>query len=340
MNAPRAAIFGCAGPVLGDDEAAFFQKTEPLGFILFARNCVEPGQLRTLIHALRDAIGRPDAPVLIDQEGGRVARLGPPHWRATPAAGHLARLWSHDREAARRAVWLNARLTADELAALGISVDCAPVLDVLGSGSHAIIGDRAYGDRPEPVIALGLAAAEGLLAGGICPVIKHIPGHGRGRADSHHALQVVGAPAAALEAVDFAPFAALAGMPFAMTAHITYSAFGAARPATFSASVIDGVVRGRIGFSGVLMSDDLSMAALGGSLASRADRALAAGCDLVLHCNGRREEMIEVAGAVGRLAGDPRARTAAALARAGAVAPIDRAALLAELDALLPAGGR
>jgi beta-N-acetylhexosaminidase len=328
---PSAVIFGCGGPRLSDRERAFFRDVNPLGFILFQRNCETPDQVRGLLAELRAAVGRDAAPVLIDQEGGRVARLKPPYWPSYPAARTLAALGG---ERALEAVRLGARLIADDLAALGITVDCLPVLDIPVAGSDAVIGDRAYGDRPGPVAALGRAACAGLLAGGVLPVLKHIPGHGRGTVDSHHALPRVEAPRKALEENDFAPFRALADMPLAMTAHIVYTAFDAERPATLSRRVIDEAIRASIGFDGLLMTDDLSMRALGGSFAGRAASALEAGCDVVLHCNGDMAEMTEVAGAVAPLTPKARARLDRAEARRGAAEPIDRPALHARFRAL------
>jgi beta-N-acetylhexosaminidase len=328
MTEPRAMILGCAGAVLGSDERDFFRAADPLGFILFQRNCVDPDQLRRLVKALRASVGRADAPVLIDQEGGRVARLRPPHWRAYPSAARIAAL-GDDAPAAARDV---TRLIADDLARLGITIDCLPVLDLPVPGADAIIGDRAYGTAPERVAALGRAACEGLLAGGVLPVIKHIPGHGRATVDSHLACPVVATPRDELAARDFAPFRALDDMDWAMTAHIVYSAIDAARPATLSPVIIAEVIRGEIGFAGVLISDDLSMEALGGGLGERAAGALASGCDLVLHCNGRLDEMRAVAAAVGTLNPDAAARVAAGEARRRAsAAPFDRAALEAHL---------
>ncbi len=328
---PSAVIFGCAGPRLDDSERDFFRAVNPLGFILFQRNCETPDQVRRLIAALREAVGRDDAPVLIDQEGGRVARLKPPHWPAYPAAATLAALGGGR---AREAVGLGARLIADDLAQLGVTVDCLPVLDMPAAGADPVIGDRAYGDEPAIVAALGRAACEGLLAGGVLPVLKHIPGHGRAAVDTHHALARVAAPLATLAASDFAPFRALADMPLAMTAHIVYTALDAERPATLSRRVIDEAIRASIGFDGLLLTDDLSMRALGGSFAARAAGALEAGCDLVLHCNGDMAEMTEVAGAVGPLSPAARARLDRAQARRGAAQPIDRPALEARFRAL------
>ncbi len=324
-------IFGCSGRDLTADERAFFRDADPSGFILFQRNCETPDQVRRLVAALRDAVGRPEAPVLIDQEGGRVARLKPPHWPAYPSAAALAALGG---ARASEAVTIGARLIADDLAALGITVDCLPVLDIPVLGADNVIGDRAYGEDPETVARLGRAACEGLMAGGILPVLKHIPGHGRSTVDSHLALPKVDAPRSRLEASDFAPFRALRDMPWAMTAHIVYTAIDAHLPATQSPQVIGDVIRSSIGFSGVLVSDDLSMAALGGSYAERAAKSLAAGCDLVLHCNGRHEEMIEVASATRPITAATRRRLAEAEARRGKTQPIDRPALERRFSAL------
>jgi beta-N-acetylhexosaminidase len=332
---PRAVIFGCAGATLSAGERAFFSDADPLGFILFQRNCAAPEQVRDLVAALRDAVGRADAPVLIDQEGGRVQRLKPPHWPAYPAPARLAALGG---EKAREAVRFGARLIADDLARLGITVDCLPVLDIPVAGADPIIGDRAYGDRPSTITSLGRAACEGLLAGGVLPVIKHIPGHGRAAVDSHQGLPRVEAPRAALESADFVPFRALADMPLAMTAHIVYTAVDAERPATLSPRVIGEVVRSSIGFDGMLLTDDLSMHALSGSFAERTARALDAGCDLVLHCNGNMTEMTEIAAAAGPLGVAARARLDRAMARRRTPPePIDRPVLEARFRALLGA---
>ncbi len=313
-------------------ERDFFRDADPLGFILFQRNCDHPNQLRRLVAALRDAVGRADAPVLIDQEGGRVARLKPPHWPAYPAPAAIAALGG---AAAKEAAWLGARLIADDLAALGITIDCVPVLDIPVAGADAVIGDRALGDEPAVVATLGRAVCEGMLAGGVLPVIKHIPGHGRATVDSHHALPRVDAARAMLAASDFAPFRALADMPWAMTAHIVYADIDARAAATLSRAVIEQVVRGEIGFDGVLVSDDLSMRALGGSFADRAAGALGAGCDIVLHCNGDMTEMAQIAGAAARLTPAARRRVDRAEARRGAAQPIDRETLAARFGALI-----
>ena len=298
---PRAVIFGCAGLSLDEWERRFFRDSDPLGFILFARNIAAPDQVRQLVGALRDSIGRADAPVLIDQEGGRVARLRPPHWRTTQPAARFGRLDADDSAAAEDACRLNARLIADELSQLGITVDCAPVVDIPVPGASDVIGDRAYGHEVARVVRLARATAEGLLDGGVLPVIKHIPGHGRAYSDSHKELPRVDAPRAELERTDFAAFKALSDLPFAMTAHVLFSAIDPRRAATVSPSVVNDVIRSYIGFSGVLFSDDLSMEALGGDMRRRTHDALAAGCDVVLHCNGVRDEMRRVADGAGGL---------------------------------------
>lgn len=328
---PAAFIAGCAGIALGAEERAFFRDADPLGLILFARNCQEPGQIRALVAAFRDCVGR-EAPVLIDQEGGRVARLKPPQWRVAPAAARFAALAADDPESARAAVRLNARLIAADLCDLGITVDCAPVVDVPRPDADGIIGDRAYGSDPLTVAELAGAACEGFLEGGVLPVIKHIPGHGRARVDSHHALPVVEADEAALRAGDFSPFRALRGMPWGMTAHVVYTAFDADRPATTSPRVIAEVIRGWIGFDGFLVSDDLSMKALGGSFAERTALALDAGCDAVLHCNGDLGEMTAVANACRPLDDDAFRRFQSAEALRMPPQPLDREVAVALLD--------
>ena len=311
----QASIFGCAGPRLSAEEAAFFAEVNPWGFILFKRNVETPDQVRRLTDALRACVGRPDAPILIDQEGGRVQRLGPPHWPVYPPGRAYGTLAGNDPLLRREITRLGARLIAHDLAALGINVDCVPVLDVPQAGAHDIIGDRAYGQTPEEVAYLGRAAAEGLIAGGVLPIIKHIPGHGRALADSHLDLPVVDASREALSSVDFAPFRVLSDMPMAMTAHVVYAAIDPRRPATTSRRAIREVIRGEIGFSGLLMSDDLSMKALSGDFAERTRASLAAGCDVVLHCNGDMAEMKPIAEACRPLSGQSRRRAEAALAR-------------------------
>ena len=336
---PNAVIFGCEGPVLNDWERDFFSDHNPLGFILFARNCEDPEQVRALVAALRETIGRTEAPVLIDQEGGRVARLKPPHWRAPPAPGRFGLIAGRDRERAHEAVRLNARLIAADLMDLGITVDCAPALDLPTPGADAVIGDRAFGADAEIIADLGRAFCEGLLAGGVLPVIKHMPGHGRARVDSHLEMPVVEAPRAELEMSDFRPFTALADAPWAMTGHVVYAAIDPDNPATTSRTVIGEVIRGLIGFDGVLVTDDLSMGALAGNFADRAAAALEAGCDLVLHCNGEPDEMTEVARGVTALSAEAERRLAAAAARPAAPETVDRAVFTARLERLLDQSG-
>lgn len=311
---PRAVVLGCAGEELGAAERRFFAAANPAGFILFRRNCRAPDQVRRLVEALRDSVGRPDAPVLIDQEGGRVARLRPPHWRRYPSAAEIASLPGPDAADAAR---LGARLIADDLARLGITVACLPVLDLPVAGADPVIGDRAYGAEPERVARLGRAVCDGLLAGGVLPVLKHVPGHGRARVDSHYACPVVATGRDELQHTDFAPFRELATMPWAMTAHIVYRAIDPTAPATLSPRVIAEIVRGEIGFGGVLVTDDLSMRALGDSLGERARRALDAGCDLALHCNGDPAEMEEIVGAVGPVSPEAALRLARGEAQRG-----------------------
>ena len=327
-----SAIYGCTGPELSAGEKTFFRDAQPWGFILFARNIVSPDQVLHLTAALREAAGR-DVPILIDQEGGRVQRLRPPHWRSWPAGRRYGEVYERNAEKGLRAAYLGARLMAAELRSTGITVDCLPVLDVPVPGAHDVIGDRAYAGEPGAVAALGLAAAEGLMAGGVLPVVKHIPGHGRAGVDSHEKLPVVDASLDELDRMDFAPFRALRTMPFAMTAHVIYTALDPDNPATTSAAVIRDTIRGRIGFEGLLMSDDLSMKALRGGLAERTRAALAAGCDLVLHCNGDMAEMEAVAAAATMLRGESLARAEAALARhVSPSEPLDTDSALAEFS--------
>jgi beta-N-acetylhexosaminidase len=336
-RAPAAAIVGVAGPALGAEERALLAARPPFGFILFARNCVRPAQLRRLIGELRAAAGRPDAPVLIDQEGGRVARLGPPHWPARAAARQIGRLAERDLAAGREAAWLHARLLAADLEPLGVTVDCVPVLDLALPGSTAAIGDRALSADPALVGELGRAMIEGLLAGGVLPVIKHLPGHGRAHVDSHEALPVVDAEIERLRASDFRPFWTCRNAPFAMTAHVLYPALDPHRPATLSARIITDVIRGELGFEGCLLSDDLSMGALQGAIGERTAAARAAGCDLALHCNGRHAELVAALAAAGPLEGAAALRAERALRQRRRPEPLDRSAAEARLEALLAA---
>ena len=335
LKTPSAAIYGCAGLSLGAEEEAFFRDYNPLGFILFARNCDNPGQVRELVAALRASVGRDDAPVLIDQEGGRVARLKPPHWRAAPPASYFGRMASHDRARAHEALRINTTLIAAELTDLGIDVDCVPLLDLQFPWAHDVIGDRSFGGDPELVAELGRVVCETMLESGVMPIVKHIPGHGRARVDSHKELPVVDTGAAELAATDFRPFQALADAPWAMTAHVVYSALDADNPATTSGDVIGEVIRDQIGFDGLLLSDDLSMEALKGGLGARANAATAAGCDVVLHCNGTLHEMENVAVAAGSLTPEALRRIAAGRARHGRPEAVDQAALQRRLDGLM-----
>jgi len=335
----RAFITGVSGTELSAAEREFIRAQRPWGFILFKRNIESPAQVTRLVGELRGELGEPDAPVLIDQEGGRVARLGPPHWPAYPAGAVFGRLYDIDRALGVAAARLSARLIADDLGALGVTVDCLPLADVPVAGADAVIGDRAYGTEPGKVAAIARAVTEGLEQGGILPVLKHIPGHGRATADTHFRLPVVDTPRAELERTDFAAFQPLADLPMAMTAHVVFSALDPAHPATTSATMINQVIRGVIGFQGLLMSDDVSMNALAGSIADRTRAIFAAGCDIVLHCNGKLDEMREVANETPELSGKALQRARMALASRKAQQPFDRLKARAELDALIERAG-
>lgn len=288
----KAAILGLKGLELSDVERSFFMKERPLGFILFKRNIDNPSQVKNLVKQLKECVEW-DCPILVDQEGGRVARLKPPHWRNSPAVKFFADMAKKDLEAAKEATYMNARLIGEELYNVGINVDCAPVCDLVFDGAHDIIGDRSFGSDPENVAILARQMALGLADSGVLPIIKHIPGHGRARVDSHESLPAVDTSLAELRKTDFVVFEKLANIPWAMTAHITYTAIDTENPATLSPKVIK-IIRDDIGFSGILISDDLSMKALNGSFSQRASNSLKAGCDLVLHCNGEMEEMVQV----------------------------------------------
>lgn len=329
-----AAIYGCSGHRLTEDEKAFFAEVRPWGFIVFRRNVDSPDQMRALTDEMRHCVDDPDAPVLIDQEGGRVQRMGPPHWPKYPPAEAYLKA-TNDPLAARELAWLGARLMANDLKAVGVNVDCAPVLDVPVPGAHDIIGDRAYARDPATVAMLGRAAAEGLLAGGVLPVIKHMPGHGRAFADTHKELPTVHADLATLDGWDFAPFRALSDMPIGMTAHIVFTAIDRKHPATQSKKAIR-MIRERLGFGGLLLSDDLVMNALSGTLTDRAEKSLKAGCDLVVHWNGDMAEMRQVAEGVGKLKGKAGKRAEAALARiVREPEPLDVFAARDRFDALM-----
>ena len=335
MTARLAAIFGCAGPVLLPEEVAFFADVQPAGFILFARNVEDPAQLARLTADLRAAVGW-NAPVLVDQEGGRVQRLRAPHWRewVPPLDTVLA---APDTETAAQIMGLRMRIIAQELRAVGIDADCAPLGDLALPETHPFLKNRCYGSTVPQVVAVARAVADGLMAGGVLPVLKHLPGHGRSYTDTHHALPTVLADRATLAAEDFAPFKALNDLPMAMTAHLVFAAYDPDRPATQSPEMIR-VIREEIGFAGLLMSDDLNMQALSGTLAERTARAIAAGCDVALHCKGDMGEMLQVASACGNLTPAAQARLQAALARRPAPDTVDIAALEADLAALSRGG--
>ena len=335
--AVRAFITGLAGTTITPDERAFLREREPWGFIIFTRNIDTPAQVRRLTASVRDAVGR-DAPVLVDQEGGRVQRLGPPHWPTYPPGAAYGRLYNRNAADGIRAAYLGARLIAADLAAVGVDVDCLPIADVPVAGADSVIGDRAYGESAEKVALLARAVADGLVAGGVLPVLKHIPGHGRATADSHGALPIVETDRETLRTTDFAAFRPLCDLPLGMTAHIVYTAIDPIAPATTSVTLVRDVIRDWLGFRGLLMSDDISMGALSGSIEARSRAAIAAGCDVVLHCNGELDEMRAVASAVPVLTGEAAARADAALARRGRVVKDDPAALRAEWAALIDTG--
>jgi beta-N-acetylhexosaminidase len=325
-----AYIFGCEGPTLSRTEAAFFKDADPWGFILFARNVETPDEVKRLCEDLRSSVGR-FAPILIDQEGGRVQRLRAPHWREwLPPLDHA--------KAGARAMWLRYRIIAHELLALGINVNCAPQLDIAQPDTHPFLRNRCYGTDAGTVIEMGRAAADGLLAGGVLPVMKHIPGHGRSRVDSHLDLPIVTDDKDQLIKSDFFPFTRLADLPMAMTAHLIYQDFDPNAPATTSEEMIR-VIREYIGFLGLLMTDDLSMDALCGDVTVRTRAALKAGCDLVLHCNGSLAEMEQIAQAAGVLKNEAQSVANTALGRLNAPDPVDIPALEAELEALMKHAG-
>jgi len=332
----RAFICGVKGLLLDDEERAFLRETTPWGAILFRRNVETPEQVLRLTSDIREALGR-NAPILVDQEGGRVQRLSAPNWPAYPSAARFETA-AESLETASRLAWLGARLIAHDLRAVGIDVDCLPVLDTPAPGSHEIISDRAYSRNPADVARIGRAAAEGLMAGGVAPVMKHIPGHGRARADSHLELPVVEAPRDELEQIDFSPFRANADLPMAMSAHVVYTAIDPEAPGTWSKTVVREIIRGSIGFDGLLMTDDLSMKALTGDFRIRAERAIAAGCDIVLHCNGDLAEARPVADGAPELSGKALERAARALDCVRACAPFDEIAARAEFAAAFAAG--
>ena len=309
----QAAIYGLEGLALTDDERAFFRDSEPAGFILFRRNCDNQEQMLRLTDSLRDISGRDDVPILIDQEGGRVARMRPPQWPAFPPAERFADLYRLAPSSAIEAVRANARALGLMLRSVGVNVNALPLLDVRQEGASDIIGDRALGSEPMQVAALGRAVLDGMASAGVVGIVKHMPGHGRALVDSHKELPVVTASAQELE-TDLEPFERLASAPMGMTAHVVYTAWDAERPASLSPTVIHDIIRGRIGFDGWLMSDDLGMEALAGDFASRAAGVVAAGCDVALHCSGKMEEMVAVASAVPQMSPEGHDRLTRAMA--------------------------
>jgi beta-N-acetylhexosaminidase len=331
----RAFITGIAGTELSAAEREFIAAARPWGFILFKRNIDNPSQVAALNSELRSIVGDAGAPILIDQEGGRVQRFGPPNWPIYPPGVVFGRLYDIDSALGLTAARLSARLIADDLIKVGVTVDCLPLADVPVAGADAVIGDRAYGTEPGKVAAIARAVTDGLEQGGILPVLKHIPGHGRATADTHFALPVVDTPEDELNRTDFAAFQPLADLPMAMTAHVVFSAVDAAHPATTSARMIERVIRGFVGFQGLLMSDDVSMNALAGSIAERTRAIVNAGCDMVLHCNGKLDEMREVARETPELMSEALQRAEQALASRKRPEPFDRQAGRAELDALM-----
>ena len=312
--AARAFITGLSGLTITANERAFLREAQPWGLIIFKRNVNTPHQVAELTRSFRDIMGW-EAPILVDQEGGRVQRLGPPQWPAYPPGARYGSLYDHEVSRGLSVARLAGHLIAADLGVLGIDVDCLPLADVLSAGADPVIGDRAYGSEPGKVAAIAGAIAEGLLAGGVLPVVKHLPGHGRATADSHLKLPVVDTDRATLEATDFAAFRPLAGLPLGMTAHVVFSAIDPDAPATTSVTMVREVIRGFIGFRGLLMSDDVSMKALSGTIEERSRAAFAAGCDIVLHCNGNLGEMAAVAGAAPTLGGEAGERAEAALAQ-------------------------
>ena len=335
----RAFITGIAGLELSVAEREFIRTERPWGFILFKRNIDTPVQVANLISELRAAAGNLEAPILIDQEGGRVQRFGPPNWPAYPAGAVFGILYDIDPKLGLEAARLSARLIAEDLIQLGVTVDCLPLADVPVAGADAVIGNRAYGTEPTKVAAIARAVTQGLEQGGVLPVLKHIPGHGRAMADTHFKLPEVDTTQKELERTDFAAFQPLADLPMAMTAHVVFSALDPAHPATTSATIVAQVIRGVIGFQGLLMSDDVSMNALAGSIAERTRAIFAAGCDMVLHCNGKLDEMRDVARETPELTGKALERADRALASRKPPQPFDRQAARARLDVLIERAG-
>ena len=331
----KPVIFGLSGPALTPDERAFFAESQPAGFILFKRNCETRAQMRALTDSLRDLTGRDDVPILIDQEGGRVARMQPPEWPAFPAGPAFDRLYDLAPSSAIEAARANGHALGLMLSEVGVNVDCLPLLDLALPETTPAVASRALGGDPMRVAALGRATLDGLKSGGVVGVVKHMPGHGRGRVDSHHELPVVDASDAELEA-DIAPFRTLNWAPMGMTCHLMFTAWDAENPASLSKTIIEQVIRGRIGFDGLLMTDDIDMKALSGTAGEKAARAVAAGCDLVLDCWARMDEMVEIASRLGEMGGKSRERLDRAMATVASGADgAEMAELVAKRDELL-----
>ncbi|MGE0565580.1 MAG: beta-N-acetylhexosaminidase [Pseudolabrys sp.] len=335
--APRAFIAGVSGLTLTNDERTFLRDADPWAAILFKRNVSSRSQVSELTRTIREALGR-EAAILVDQEGGRVQRLGPPAWPAYPAGARYGALYDRQRQVGLEAAELGARLIASDLREVGIDTDCLPLADVPVTEGDPVIGDRAYGDRPDKVADIAAAVARGLMRGGVLPVLKHLPGHGRATADSHLRLPVVDTPRSELEKTDFAAFRPVAALPLGMTAHVVFSAIDPTTPATTSATMVREVIREWIGFTGLLMSDDVSMGALSGTIAERSRASIAAGCDVVLHCNGDLGEMRAVASEAPELSGNALRRADAALAARGAPDVFDIDAARARFAELMAGG--
>jgi beta-N-acetylhexosaminidase len=332
MTVFTAMISGCAGLQLTAEERDFFRQVKPWGLILFKRNVESSEQLKALTADFRACVDHKHAPVFIDQEGGRVQRMTEPNWRKYPSGRLFGELYKKDKVAGLRAARHCGHLLAKDLLDVGITSSCLPVLDVPQAGAHDVIGNRAYSMDVEQTMALARAHTAGLVDGGVMPVMKHIPGHGRAEVDSHHNLPVVKATRAELEASDFPPFASFADCPMAMSAHVIFTAIDKENPATLSRKVIKQVIRDQIGFRGLLMTDDLSMKALSGTFAEKTKAALAAGCDIVLHCGGAMAEMVEVAQAAGPLKSKALARAKAALKTRRKPLPIAEKTALKDLE--------
>ena len=325
----KAFISGCATTALTKAERDLFAEERPCGLILFARNVNNPGQVQALVSDFKSAVGIDDVLILVDQEGGRVQRLRPPYWRAMPPARCFGDLYARDKEAGKRAAFAASRLMAAELYDLGINVDCTPCIDVPQEGAHDIIGDRAFSTDPDAVGVLGRAVMDGMLAGGVLPVIKHVPGHGRAVADSHKSLPHIDVSKESLEEVDFRPFHALRDAPLAMTAHVLLPAYDEQSPATLSPAIMKELIRGQLGLTGLIMTDDIGMKALSGTPGDLTRAVVAGGCDVALHCSGKFDEMVDVAGAAPELAGVSLKRFDSALACLAAPKPFDEAEALA-----------